>query len=94
MITHLVMMKFKPETTDAQIAELESLLKTLPGRIEEIDHYAFGRDVVRSERSYDFGLVATFADRNALGRYQQHPEHLQVVKLLGPICADIKAVDF
>lgn len=94
MITHLVMMKFKPETTDAQIAELESRLKTLPGRIEEIDHYAFGRDVVRSERSYDFGLVATFTDRDALSRYQQHPEHLQVVNLLVPICADIKAVDF
>ena len=75
MITHVVMMKFKPEVTAEDIDELEALLDRLPDRIDEIQSYDFGRDVARSERSYDFALVSVFANLDTLKHYQVHPDH-------------------
>lgn len=94
MITHVVMMKFKPEVTTEDIDELEALLGRLPDRIQEIQSYDFGRDVVRSERSYDFVLVSVFANLDTLKHYQVHPEHQVVVKKLGSMCTHIAAVDY
>ena len=47
----------------------ETLLEALPDRIDEIESYDFGRDVVRSERSYDFALVSIFANLDTLKHY-------------------------
>jgi len=94
MITHVVMMKFKPEVGKKEIDQLEALLDTLPDKIDEIQSYDFGRDVVRSARSYDFALVAVFANLDTLKHYQEHPEHQVVIKKLGGMCAQIAAVDY
>jgi hypothetical protein len=94
MITHVVMMKFKPEVSAKEIDELEALLGRLPDRIDEIQGYDFGRDVVRSDRSYDFALVSIFANLDTLRHYQVHPEHRVVVDKLGAMCEDIVAVDY
>ena len=42
--------------------------------------YEFDRDVARSERSYDFGLIALFANTKASSRYQVHLNHLVLVE--------------
>ena len=94
MLHHIVLIKFKPETNDAQIAALEKQFDALPDQIIEIQLYEFGRDVVRSERSYDFALVSGFANLDAMKRYQVHPAHQKVVGYLKEISADIRAVDF
>jgi hypothetical protein len=94
MLNHVVLMKFKPGTSDAEIRELEALLNDLPNKIMEIQVYEFGRDVVRSERSYDFALVSLFANPAALERYQQHPDHLPVAAKIRAMCEHLAAVDF
>lgn len=94
MITHVVMMKFKPEVTAQDIDALEALLDGLPDRIDEIESYDFGRDVVHSARSYDFALVSVFANLDTLKHYQVHPAHQVVVKKLGEMCASIITVDY
>ena len=94
MLNHVVMMKFKPGVTDDQIAALEKMLDDLPNKIVEIHAYEFGRDVVRSERSYDFALVSLFANPEALKRYQTHPAHLKVLETLKKMCDDIIVADF
>jgi len=94
MIRHLVFFKFKPDTPEDRVAELEGRLGALPGVIPEIKGYEFGRDIVGSDRSYDFALFSTFEDLEALQRYQVHAGHVAVLELLKTICADIKAVDY
>jgi hypothetical protein len=94
MLKHVVMMKFKPGIREAEIEGVERGLGALPSVIPEILSYEFGRDVVCSERSYDFGLVSEFIDLDSLQRYQRHPDHLVVVDKLKQICASILAVDF
>jgi len=94
MITHAVLMKFKTDIEEKTFSRLEAMLSSLPSKIPEIKRYVFGLDVVRSKRSYDFGLVSEFEDLPALESYQLHPEHQKVVSLLMEICEDIKAIDF
>jgi len=94
MLNHIVLMKFKPEVTDGEIAELEEALDDLPNYITEIHSYEFGRDIVRSDRSYDFALVAMFANLETLQRYQEHPRHLKVLEKIRALVAEVAAVDF
>jgi hypothetical protein len=94
MLTHVVLFKFKPETTNEQAARLEAGLKGLPPLISEIREFRVGRDVVRSERSHDLALVSAFDDLAAMQRYQVHPAHQEVVALVKALCAGVVAVDF
>lgn len=94
MITHIVLFKFKAETTAAEIQRLAESLGDLPQLIEEVREYRFGADVVRSERSYDLGLVSSFDDLDALQRYNVHPEHQKVVAQVKAIASSVVAVDF
>ena len=94
MITHIVLFKFKSETTEAEIQQLAEGLGGLPQSIEEIREFRFGKDVVRSERSYDLGLVSSFEDLDALQRYNVHPEHQKVVTQVKTIASNVVTVDF
>lgn len=94
MITHIVLFKFKPETTEEQILQLAEGLGGLPEVIEEIREFRFGRDVLRSERSYDLGLISSFDDLAALQRYQVHPAHQLVVAHVKAIASSVVAVDY
>ena len=44
MLKHVVLAKFKPGVTAADIAELKRSLASLPGIIPEIKGYDFGED--------------------------------------------------
>lgn len=94
MINHIVLMKFKPGVDGDAIDDLEKSLDQLPNTIREIHMYEFGRDIVHSDRSYDFALVSLFANLEALDRYRSHPDHLNVLAKIKNLCADIIAVDF
>jgi quinol monooxygenase YgiN len=94
MLKHVVFFKFKASKGEAEIEDLEQSLAALPSAIPEILSYQFGRDVVRSERSYDFALVSSFKDFDSMQRYQQHPEHQVVLKKVNELCESVLAVDF
>jgi hypothetical protein len=94
MIKHVVMLKFNKDAQEAGIGELEKKLGALPGEISEIRSYEFGRDVIRSERSYDFALISVFEDIESLKRYQIHPRHLKVLKKIKDLCESIIVADF
>lgn len=94
MLTHVVLFKFKPETTKAQIQQLAEGLGGLPHVIEEIREFRFGTDIIHSERSYDFALVSGFDDLAAMQRYQVNPDHQKVLAHVKAIASSIVAVDF
>ena len=94
MINHVVLAKFKPGVGKADIEELERMLDDLPNKITEIQTYEFGQDLGHAAKSYDFAIVALFANLEALDRYQTHPQHLPAVKKIREICDDIITADF
>jgi hypothetical protein len=94
MLNHVVLMKFKPGVSEADIDNLEQTLDDLPNTIVEIQMYEFGRDILHTARSYDFALVSLFANQEALQRYQKHAAHMAVGSRLKELCAQIVTVDF
>jgi len=94
MINHVILLKFKSGVTESDIEELEKMLDDLPNKITEIHLYEFGRDIIRSQRSFDFALVSLFANIEALERYQQHRQHLPVLKKIKQMCENVATVDF
>ncbi|MGD8371444.1 MAG: Dabb family protein [Syntrophobacterales bacterium] len=94
MLRHVVFFKFKKGVGEVEITDLVQSLAGLPPVIPEILSYEFGRDLVRSERSYDLALVSTFKDLDALQRYQKHPDHQVVLKKVNECCESVVAVDF
>ena len=94
MLNHVVMLKFKSEVKEADIKELEEMLDDLPNKINEIHAYEFGRDVIHSKKSFDFALVSLFANDIALKRYQEHRQHLPVLKKIKALCETVATVDF
>lgn len=93
MLTHIVCFKYKPEVSDAQRVEHRTRLQGLAGLPGVVD-LKVGSDVVRSPRSYDTGLIVIFPDREALGAYAAHPQHVPVAQFGVSLAEHIVAVDF
>jgi heme-degrading monooxygenase HmoA len=93
MLKHVVLAKFKPGVSAADIAALKRSLAALPQIIPEIKGYDFGEDL-RPERSFDFALVSTFDDAEALKRYITQPNHVAVGKQIRSLCESLNIVDF
>ena len=93
MLKHVVLAKFKPAVTASDVARLKESLAALPGIIPEIEGYDFGQDT-RPERTFDFALVSTFADAEALKRYIAQPDHAACGKFIRTLCENLQIVDF
>lgn len=78
MLTHVILFKLK-QPNETAIAEALARLRALDGAVPSLRGLEVGRDIVRSERSYDVALIARFDDLDGLIAYQQHPAHLPVV---------------
>ena len=94
MLNHVVLLKFKPDVAQSAIDNLETLLDDLPNAISEILVYEFGRNIIPSDRAYDFALVSLFANTESLERYRQHPDHLKVLDVIKNISENIVTTDF
>jgi hypothetical protein len=94
MLTHIVCWKYKPETTEAQREDHIARLRALPGVVPGIESFEAGADILHLDRSFDTGLVAVFADREALDAYTVHPDHQEVAAFGKQIAERAVSVDF
>jgi len=94
MLRHVVMCKFKAGASESAIAEIVKGLGGLPAIIPEILEFESGRDVMHSERSYDFALVSGFESLESMRQYQVHPAHQKVLVKIKEHCESILVVDY
>ena len=82
MIEHVVMWKFadtaEGKTREENMAIERERLLALPAVISEIKFMQIGRDVSRTDMSYDMMLVTRFESLEALHTYKVHPAHVAV----------------
>ena len=78
MIRHIVLLKARPEVTEAHIqgifADLHEL--KLPGILAI--HSGRSESPEKIERGYLHGFTVDFTDWEALATYQSHPDHKRV----------------
>ncbi|NNE97775.1 MAG: Dabb family protein [Pyrinomonadaceae bacterium] len=94
MLTHIVVWKYKKETSEQAREEHLRKLNGLPDLIPDIESFDIGSDILQLERSYDTGLVAVFQDRAALESYTVHDEHQKVAAMGKEIAEHAVSVDF
>jgi hypothetical protein len=94
MLTHIVCWKYNAEVTEEQRENHVSRLQNLENEIDCIIDLKVGSDVLHLERSFDTGLVATFADKKALDEYTVHAAHQKVVAIGRLISEKVVSVDF
>jgi hypothetical protein len=94
MLTHIVVWKYRADVEQFAREEHVTLLRNLASIIPEVQSLSVGFDTLFLPRSYDTGLVATFADRAALEAYTVHPEHVKVADFGRSISAHVVSVDF
>jgi hypothetical protein len=90
VIRHLVLLKL----TDPSLAgDTAKRLEALVGQIPSLLSLEVGVDVLRSEASYDVGLVTTHDDLDGLRAYAEHPAHVEFLAWLKPNLAGRAVVD-
>lgn len=93
MITHIVLVKLK-EPTEENMATAVSKISAMNGKIPVLKSLEVGQDIIRSDRSYDIGLIARFDSLDDLQTYQAHPLHLPVLEYLRGVMESAVAVDY
>jgi hypothetical protein len=80
MIRHLVLLKARPEVTEAEIAAIFADLAAIRGKLPGVLAIHSGRSESpeKIERGYLHGFTVDFADWAALAAYQDHPDHRRV----------------
>ena len=95
MIRHVAMFTFRDGTTPDQVDTVDAALETLPGLIEEIRAYTFGRDLALAEGTWDYVVVADFDTIETYMAYSGHPDHRAVIDdVIRPIIASVQRVQF
>jgi hypothetical protein len=94
VIKHLVLFRFKAETSEADRQAFRAMLDALPSKISEIVEFQTGFDLVRSPRAFDLGLVASYHNLDDLAVYAKHEHHLPVVARSQEICEQVVSVDY
>lgn len=89
MIEHVVMWKFadtaEGKTREENMAIVRRRLLALPAVIPEIKFMQLGRDVSRTDMSYDMMLVTRFESLEALHTYKVHPAHVEVASYVAKV---------
>lgn len=77
MIRHIVLIRFRHDLSEDDIADIWRELHAIEGRISGLIEITSGRSESpeKIERGYLHGFVADFADWAALAAYQEHPDH-------------------
>jgi len=95
MLRHVVLFRWRAETTPAQLEALGRALVALPGQVPQIRAYRFGADAKLVEGNFDFAIVADFDDVAAWRAYAAHPAHQKLVtESIRPLTAERAALQY
>ena len=94
MITHIVLFKFKDDTTKIEIEKAKNMIEALNQSVPTLEKIEVGINFADEGRAMDMSLIATFIDREGLDEYAQHPVHLEVISYIKSIADYTKVVDY
>ena len=95
-LRHVVLFKFKAETTPADIQKVEAAFAALPGQIPEIKGFEWGLNNSPEGLNKDFThcFLLTFEREEDRAVYLPHPAHKAFGDVLSPHLDDVLVVDY
>lgn len=94
MIRHTVLFKFKPGFPAAAMQAWIDGLNNMTGKIPGMLSLTHGPDLLNTERSFDYAIVADFETVGDIAVYNTHPLHEPLKAYSFPNSQQILAVDF
>ena len=95
-LTHLVMLRIKPGTPEARVAEIATGFGALKDLIPGITHFEWGHNA--SPEGKDKGLThcfrLDFVDAAARDAYLPHPDHVAFAESLRDAVEDVCVIDY
>lgn len=95
-LRHVVLFKFKDDTTKEQVKKIEDEFRALPAKIPEIVDFEWGTN--NSPEGLEEGLthcfLVTFKDAKGRAAYLPHKEHKKFVAILRPRLDKVVVVDY
>lgn len=94
MFTHIVLFKLKEPTLE-NVKFVEKTLLSMKGNIKQLKELEVGVDVLRSDRSYDIGIITRFDNKEDYLAYDVDEFHVEKVKkVIGSYLEGSKTLDF
>jgi hypothetical protein len=94
VIQHIVLLKWKPGTTDAQIADAFRQAHELTDEIESVERVTLGRNRGADDHGFTHALIVKLSDDAALSSYLEHPVRQRyLAQALAPIEAERIEID-
>jgi len=97
LFRHVVLFKFKADTTPEQIAKVEAEFRKLPSQIDVITGFEWGTSKtveVELAQGYTHCFLVTFKDKAGLETYLPHPAHQAFVGLVKPLLEEVHVLDY
>lgn len=95
MIEHLVMFKFKPVVSAAEMEAAAAALRALKAQVPGVLEITAGMNFTERSQGHQMGLLVRLKDKAALEAYSAHPAHRSVVEtLIKPKVDNILALDY
>ncbi|MDX1363113.1 MAG: Dabb family protein [Arenibacter latericius] len=96
LLRHVVLFKFKEETSPEDIAKVEAAFSELPNKIPQIKGYEWGLN--NSPEGLNKGLThcffLTFSSEEDRDIYLPHPDHKAFGAIITPHLDDVVVVDY
>ena len=93
-VKHLVLVELKDGVTDADMQEALDGLHALKGQIPGLLSVDAGRNFTDRAGNYNFAVVMTLEDKDALAGYGPHPAHQAAAGKLAEFANGLMVVDF
>ena len=92
MVTHVVLLQPKPETTAEELAAALERVQALQQVIPGIVAISVGQNRSEYHRGFTHGIIMHFVDEAHLNTHHPHPAHQAVVEELDRLCQ--QTIDF
>ena len=95
VLRHVVLLRWRPEASDADLQSIRDGLAELPEAIPEIRRYVYGDDAKIAEGNFDFAIVADFETETDYHIYAKHDQHQKLIaERIRPVLQDRSAVQY
>lgn len=96
VLRHVVMFKFKEDTSEDDIRKVQEAFSALPSKIPQIASYEWGTN--NSPEGLDKGFThiffLTFKSEEDRAVYLPHPDHKAFGEVLGPHLGNVLVLDY
>jgi hypothetical protein len=80
LIQHIVLVKWRPGTTEEEILEAFGHARSLLEQIPSVRNLTLGRNRAESDHGFTHALIVTLANEDDLRSYLEHPARVQYVQ--------------